>query len=89
MQIFGLTIEGHGHNILVQSVPVEQEQTGLDSLSTVIAISWGSTAAPPSSWDRCSSDKPHIGNAQECIIFLYKISKLSQWQGKGDIGQQV
>ena len=31
MHIFGLTIEGHGHNILVQPVPVEQEQTELDS----------------------------------------------------------
>ena len=33
MHIFGLTIEGHGHNILAQSVPVEQEKTGLDKPS--------------------------------------------------------
>ena len=30
---FGLTSDGHGDNLLVQSVPVEQVQTGLDSLS--------------------------------------------------------
>ena len=31
MQIFGLTIEGHGHDILAQSEQVKQDQTGLDS----------------------------------------------------------
>ena len=32
MQMFGLTIEGHGHNILTQSEQAKQDQTGLDSL---------------------------------------------------------
>ena len=28
MQIFGFTVEGHGHNKLAQSGPVKQDQTG-------------------------------------------------------------
>ena len=30
MQMFGLSREGHGHNLLAQSVPVEREQIELD-----------------------------------------------------------
>ena len=36
MQSFRLTIEGHGHNILAQSEPVEQFQAGLDSLKGLV-----------------------------------------------------
>ena len=32
------------------------------SRSAVIAVSWGSTAAPPSRWDKELTDKHHIGN---------------------------
>ena len=32
MQMYELTIEGHGHNILAESESVEQDQTGLESL---------------------------------------------------------
>ena len=32
---FGLTSEGHGHNLLPQSVPVEQEWTRLDSIINI------------------------------------------------------
>ena len=31
-------------------------------------ISWGLTAAPPSSWDKGCPDKHHIGNVYECIV---------------------
>ena len=36
MQIFGLTIDGHGHNVLAQSEQAKQDQTGLDSPEVIL-----------------------------------------------------
>ena len=34
----------------------------------------GSTAFPPSSWDKVCSDKHHIGNVWKCTVSFYKVS---------------
>ena len=45
--------------IIVKNLGIPYPSYKVELQSAVIAISWGSTAAPPSSWDKGCPDKHH------------------------------
>ena len=61
-------MQGGGRTIVDSGLDYHRNRLKLLGGTAVNAISWGSTAVPPSSWDKGCPDKHHIENVKECIV---------------------